>query len=789
MPSFPASAVRRTLPGATFGQLRDLLQQTAAAIAAQAAVTVLTEAILPTLKQQTNLAAERFVVVVAAPFSALLLAKAAVSAGTNQLSTQADLWELSLTFDPEAIADFLTQLSALATAHSDIAQTLAQLRGQLRPNDATLQSEFTLQLVEKLAIAAETASPLNNGYPAVSVCQPVEEALRQQVEQERLLNQVITQVRQSLELSTILETAVQQVRRFLQADRLVIYQFDAHLASVSSNPSTPISSERLQKLELGYGCITYEACASANISSVLHVVEEENCFVGIPNCQEKYCQGYTLAVNDVAATYALSPCLLELLQRHQIVAKLVAPIVVQGNLWGLLIAHQCFAPREWQDSERAFLQQIAEHLAIAIDQAQLYAQLQQQKETLEERVIARTQELHDALAVAQSASRARSDFLATMSHELRTPLTCVIGMSATLLRWSFGHLSDRQRHYLQTIHDSGEHLLALINDILDLSQVEAGKATLNISEFSLTNLLNQSLQTLQDKAESNGIELISEIKVTTAGDRFTADQRRLKQVLLNLLSNAIKFTPEGGRVTLRAWLEPGKAVFQVEDTGIGIPEHQRPLLFQKFQQLDTSYQRKYEGTGLGLALTKQLVELHSGWIDMDSTVGLGSIFTVHLPVQLLPTPNDSHPPHFSNGNSQGRIVLIENHEESAMLICDLLTAAGYQVVWLVDGSTAVKQIEILHPVVVVADMQLPGMDGYEVMHYLRTSPTTQSLKILVLTTRCPDKTEAHYLEAGADDCLGKPIEPEQLLYKVAALMDSTNAVQTEAHAPENASIR
>jgi two-component system sensor histidine kinase/response regulator len=793
MPSFSASAVRRTLPGATFGQLRDLLHQTAVAIAPQATVTVLTEAILASEQSPPDLAT-RFVVVISKPFSALLSAtKAAPDANpnTNGRQTAEFAYEVSLTFEPEVIADFLSQLGSCFISHSDVVGTLEQLCRHLGPNDAKIQSDFTLQLVEKLPIAAE-APQLDSTGPFVSVCQPVEEALRQQVEQERLLNQVITQVRQSLELSTILETAVQQVRPFLQADRLVIYQFDAHLASVSSNPKTPIHlkhlAEHLQKLQPGYGCITYEACASADIPSVLHVAEEENCFVGIPNCQEKYCQGYTLAVNDVAATYVLSPCLLDLLQRHQILAKLVAPIVVQGKLWGLLIAHQCLAPREWQESEKTFLQRIAEHLAIAIDQAQLYAQLQQQKETLEERVIERTQELHDALAVAQSASRARNDFLATMSHELRTPLTCVIGMSATLLRWSFGHLSDRQRHYLQTIHDSGEHLLALINDILDLSQVEAGKATLNISEFSLTHLLNQSLQTLQDKADSNGIELVSEIKITVASDRFIADQRRLKQVMLNLLSNAIKFTPEGGRVTLRAWLEAGKAVLQVEDTGIGIPEHQRPLLFQKFQQLDASYQRKYEGTGLGLALSKQLVELHGGWIDVDSTVGLGSIFTVHLPGQLLPAANDSHPASSNHGNSQGRIVLIENHEESAMLICDLLTAAGYQVVWLVDGSTAVKQIEILHPVVVVADMQLPGMDGYEVMQYLRTSPATQFLKILVLTTYCPDKADAHYLEAGADDCLEKPIEPEQLLYKVAALIDAANSAQAEARPPENASI-
>ncbi|MBD2124529.1 GAF domain-containing hybrid sensor histidine kinase/response regulator [Trichocoleus sp. FACHB-262] len=796
MPSFPASAVCRTLPGATFNQIRDLLHQTALAIAPQATATVLTEAVLSATNRSLGLEVEQFVVVVSEPFSALLSAKSVgLESGLEpglhpglhsgpelhyESSTESAACEVNLTFEPAAIAEFLFQLRPLFSHQSDVPDTLGQLCQQLCPNDAKLQSEFTLQLVERLAIAGTANPGLNNDYPSVSVCQPVEEALRQQVEQERLLNQVITQVRQSLELSSILETAVQQVRHFLQADRLVIYQFDAHLAAVRPNPQTPFDSEPLQHLQPGYGCITYEARAAAEISSVLHVAEEENCFVGIPNCQEKYCQGYTLAVSDVEATYIISPCLLKLLRRHQIQAKLVAPIVVQGELWGLLIAHQCFAPREWQESEKTFLQRIAEHLAIAIDQAQLYAQVQQQKETLEERVIERTQELHDALAVAQAASQVRNEFVATMSHELRTPLTCVIGMSATLLRWSFGHLSDRQRHYLQTIHDSGEHLLALINDILDLSQVEAGKATLNLSEFSLTNLVNQSLQTLQEKAESNHIALISEVRIPAAGDRFTADQRRLKQVLLNLLSNAIKFTPEGGQVTLRAWLEAETAVLQVEDTGIGIPEHQRPLLFQKFQQLDTSYQRKYEGTGLGLALTKQLVELHGGWIDVDSTVGMGSVFTVHLPAQQPSAATDVPTTHSSQGNLQGRIVLIENHEESAMLICDLLTAAGYQVVWLVDGSTAVKQIEILHPVVVVADMQLPGMDGYEVMHYLRTSPATQALKILVLTNHCPDKTDSHYLEAGADDCLKKPIEPEQLLYKVAALMESITPAALEA---------
>lgn len=770
MPSSPASAVRRTLPAATFEQLRALLQQTAQAIATPRPATVLTEAIVVTLNSSADFADLQFTLVVSEPFSALLQGKT-VDAGADDstnapLDFSSPLYQIDLTFAPEAIASFLTRLGAVLSPTSEGQAFLTQLRQQLHSNDALLQSEFTLKLIDCLT-ATGPGAELYSAYPYVSVCQPVEEALRQQVEQERLLNQVITQVRQSLELPVILETAVQQVRHLLEADRLVIYQVSAHLTAAPHRSGSALN--RLSNLKPGSGCITYEARSSPAIASVLNLVVDEQSLD--PAYSEKYRQGYTLMVKDTEATYRLAPNLLNFLQRCQIRAKLAAPIVVQGELWGLLSAHQCTEPRDWQEREQTFLKRIAEHLAIAIDQAQLYAQLQQQKQTLEQQVIERTQELRDALIAAQSASRVRNDFLATMSHELRTPLTCVIGMSATLLRWSFGHLSDRQRHYLQTIHDSGEHLLALINDMLDLSQVEAGKAVLSVSEFSLTDLLTQSLEAFQEKAEATGITLELDLQIPEGHDSFTADRRRLKQVLVNLLSNAVKFTPEGGKVTLRSWLENTNAVLQVEDTGIGIPENQRPMLFQKFQQLDTSYQRKYEGTGLGLALTKQLVELHGGWIDVESKVGAGSIFTVQLPAQESGSASDT-PKTMLNGNgSQGRIVLIDHQEESAMLICELLTAAGFQVVWLVEGATAVKQIGILHPVVVITDLQVPGMDGYEVMHYIRNTPTTQAIKILALASKAIAKSETHYLKAGADDYLEKPIDPEQLLNKVAGLIE------------------
>jgi signal transduction histidine kinase len=363
---------------------------------------------------------------------------------------------------------------------------------------------------------------------------------------------------------------------------------------------------------------------------VLHY-KEETCFIPNSQCWEKYRQGFTLAVADIENAYIISPCLLNFLRTIQVRAKLVAPIVFQEKLWGLLIAHQCTEPRLWLDSEKNLLGQIAEQLAIAIHQAELMRSLKQEKQTLEQRVVERTQALHDALIAAQAASRAKSEFLATISHELRTPLTRVIGMSDTLLRWPLGELSQRQRQYLQIIHDSGEHLLELINDILELSELEAGKAVLNISEFSLAAIAEGCLRSLSEKAKHQAVTLTLDLK-TEPTFRLHADPQRVGQILWNLLSNAIKFTPEGGQVILRVWSENGTAVLQVEDTGIGISQEHLPLLFEKFQQLDTPYRRRYSGTGLGLALTKQLVELHRGRIEVESTLGMGSIFTAWLPL-------------------------------------------------------------------------------------------------------------------------------------------------------------
>jgi len=240
--------------------------------------------------------------------------------------------------------------------------------------------------------------------------------------------------------------------------------------------------------------------------------------------------------------------------------------------------------------------------------------------------------LQAAKLQAEAASRAKSDFLANMSHELRTPLNSIIGFSEVLQDELFGELNEQQKDYVNDINSSGKHLLSLINDILDLSKVEAGKMELEPGVFMLRKILEQSVSMLKEKAVKGGVSL--KLNVAPEADiEITADERKLKQIMFNLLSNAVKFTPEGGRVTVKARLLPDVIEISVSDTGIGMKSADMPRLFQEFSQLESAYDKKYEGTGLGLALTKRLVELHGGAIGVESEYGKGSTLIVTLPLK------------------------------------------------------------------------------------------------------------------------------------------------------------
>ena len=266
------------------------------------------------------------------------------------------------------------------------------------------------------------------------------------------------------------------------------------------------------------------------------------------------------------------------------------------------------------------LKTFADQAVIAIENVRLFNEIQDKSRQLE------------------SANQHKSEFLANMSHELRTPLNAVIGFSEVLLERMFGELNDKQADYLKDIHDSGRHLLSLINDILDLSKIEAGRMELDLEEFDVAEALANAMTLVRERAQSHGIALTRELDPALGALR--GDQRKFKQILLNLLSNAVKFTPDGGRVAVRAARAGDRLEVSITDTGIGIAEADHEAVFEEFRQVGRHYTNKNEGTGLGLALTRRFVELHGGTIRVASTLGQGSTFTFNLPLSA-PTPVSS----------------------------------------------------------------------------------------------------------------------------------------------------
>jgi signal transduction histidine kinase len=255
----------------------------------------------------------------------------------------------------------------------------------------------------------------------------------------------------------------------------------------------------------------------------------------------------------------------------------------------------------------------ADQAVIAIENVRLFNEIQQKTRELE------------------VANQHKSEFLANMSHELRTPLNAIIGFSEVLMERMFGEVNEKQADYLKDIHESGKHLLSLINDILDLSKIEAGRMDLELSSFHLPTALSNAMTLVRERAQRHGITLGLEVDKRLG--EFQADERKFKQIVLNLLSNAVKFTPDGGRVDVKAKLDTTNIEVAVRDTGIGIAPEDQGLVFEEFRQVGRDYTRKAEGTGLGLALTKRFVELHGGEIRLESAPGKGSTFTFTLPVR------------------------------------------------------------------------------------------------------------------------------------------------------------
>jgi CheY-like chemotaxis protein len=357
-----------------------------------------------------------------------------------------------------------------------------------------------------------------------------------------------------------------------------------------------------------------------------------------------------------------------------------------------------------------------------------------------------------------SASHLKSQFLANMSHELRTPLNSIIGYSELILDEMYGPLTDKQRDRLQKVHRNGKNLLSLINDILDLSKIEAGRMELDIKPVDIQEMIESVLATVQPLAQEKDLELRTVIPPDLP--LVNGDADRLRQIILNLASNAVKFTGDGS-ITLEAGISADRKSLELKviDTGIGIPPELQEAVFDEFRQVDNTSTREYGGTGLGLAISRRLARLHGGNVLLSSSQGVGSTFTVILPLPEVAESQSRVP--LPGGKDTGPLVLVIDDEADASdLVCDHLAKAGFRVQIVHNGPDGIQMAKNLQPSAITLDIMMPGMDGWQVLQQLRAEPSTASIPVIIVSI--VDET-SQAADLGPYEYIMKPVNPDRLL--------------------------
>lgn len=642
-------------------------------------------------------------------------------------------------------------------------------------------------------------------------------------QQERTIAQIIQQMRQSLDLSTIFEVTTQELRLAIACDRVIVYRFNTDW---SGNVITESYGKEWRSLL---------SLAETDAPWNLQTLEHEQCVIEKlsdntlrindtylqKNCGQMCRQEFSyLAVNDIYDKN-FSPCYLNLLESLQARAYVVAPIYAGQMLWGLLACYQNSAPRQWQVDESQIITRVSDQLGVAIQQAELFQRTQQQ-----------AQELQYAKEVADRANRSKSEFLANMSHELRTPLNAVLGFTQVMSLDA--ELSEQHKNYLRIINTSGEHLLSLINNVLEMSKIEAGQLSLHTERFNLSHLLIELQDLLGLKANNKGL-FFDICQDDAVPNLICGDKGKIRQILLNLIGNSIKFTHSGGIRLIVSVFSPSQVLpslqedaatsslppaedsnqeclilqFTVEDTGVGMDDSEIDALFQPFQQTQSGIQSG-QGTGLGFSLSQQYVTLMGGAIAVESALGEGTKITFTIPtasenpeysvdatVLLGKEPTQGQP------RSQYRILIVEDNAINQLLIEKVLEPLDLEVRTANNGEEAVSSWQTWHPHLIWLDMRMPRMDGYQAARTIRALELEADLPpcvIIALTATAFKESRSAMIDAGCDDVIYKPFRVKDLLEKMQCHLDlelpdltersplGSRFVPSEPLQPENLSV-
>lgn len=603
--------------------------------------------------------------------------------------------------DLQEIGRFRTLISAPMLLDDDVVGALSLFRTHVDPFD-----ERAMALLE--AFAAQAAVVVRNVH-LVRALEERGQELARRVAQLEALSEVGGVVSSSLVLDEVLSNIIMNAVRFSGCDGGSIMEYVEGDRSFSVRSAYATSAALLDRLR--------------GIR-----VDLDTTLVG-----RAALEGHPLAVADLD-TVELDPHL-ELLHGDGWRSVLAVPVLRGDRIIGALVVRRK-TPGGFSHETVEFLETFASQSALAVWNARLF------------------RELETKTAELEVVSQHKSEFLASMSHELRTPLNAVIGFSEVLLERMFGELNERQDEYLHDILSSGRHLLQLLNDILDLSKVEAGRMELANSTFSVRAVLEYGISMVRERAALHGITITLEVDPTIDG--IVSDELRLKQVLLNLLSNAVKFTGDGGHIAVAARRVDEDLAVTVTDDGAGIPAEDRERIFESFQQGRRGAQHE-EGTGLGLTLCRRIVSLLGGRMWLESEIGVGSSFGFTVPMR---GPAPEPPPAPADETHLPVVVVIDDDRASLDLMTAYLDGLGVQVVHARDGEEGLELIHALGPAAVVLDIRMPGLDGWQVLTRVREDEATSAVPVIIVSIL---DERSRGLTLGAADYLVKPVGREELV--------------------------